>query len=42
MSNWNKRPLSKSQTHYGIADAYVLVLIYKKLSAESVSFYIER
>ena len=30
-SNWNKRPLSKCQIHYGALDALICVMIYKKL-----------
>jgi len=42
MSNWNKRPLLKSQLHYAISDAYILIEIYKKLASESVfSFYFQ-
>ena len=31
ISDWSKRPLLPSQIKYGILDAYVLILIYKKL-----------
>ena len=31
ISDWSKRPLISSQIKYGILDAYVLILIYKKL-----------
>ena len=31
ISDWSKRPLLSSQIKYGILDAYVLILIYKKL-----------
>ena len=30
-SNWNLRPLSKCQKHYGALDALICVMIYKKL-----------
>ena len=32
ISNWSIRPLFKNQINYGILDAYVLILIYKKLN----------
>ena len=31
ISDWSKRPLVSSQIKYAILDAYVLILIYKKL-----------
>ena len=31
ISDWSKRPLNSSQIKYAILDAYVLILIYKKL-----------
>ena len=31
ISDWSKRPLLKNQMIYGILDAYILLLIYKKL-----------
>ena len=31
ISDWSKRPLLSSQIKYGILDADVLILIYKKL-----------
>ena len=31
ISNWSNRPLLKNQIKYGILDAYVLILIYRKL-----------
>ena len=32
ISDWSKRPLLKNQINYGILDAYVLILIYQKLT----------
>jgi ribonuclease D len=31
MSNWERRPLRKSQQHYGVLDAYVMIPIIKFL-----------
>ena len=30
-SNWNRRPLKKTQIHYAAADAYACLLIYEEL-----------
>jgi len=30
-SNWNRRPLKKTQLYYASLDAYICVFIYKKL-----------
>ena len=32
ISDWSYRPLLSNQIKYGILDAYVLILIYKKLN----------
>lgn len=29
--NWNRRPLKKTQLHYGALDAFACVLIYDKI-----------
>jgi ribonuclease D len=31
MSNWERRPLRKSQQHYGVLDAYIMIPIIKFL-----------
>ena len=31
MSNWERRPLRKSQQHYGVLDAYMMIPIIKFL-----------
>ena len=36
ISNWEKRPLTKRQLHYAIADSYTEVLIYDKLKLSLV------
>ena len=35
ISNWSNRPLLKNQINYGILDAYILILIYKKLKEKN-------
>ena len=30
-SNWSKKPLRKSQLHYGALDAVICVMIYKEM-----------
>ena len=35
ISNWSNRPLLKNQIKYGILDAYVLILIYRKLKEKN-------
>jgi ribonuclease D len=35
-SNWNRRPLKKTQLHYAALDAYSCVLIYKKMRLEEI------
>jgi ribonuclease D len=35
-SNWNRRPLKKTQVHYAALDALACVLIYDKLIPEYV------
>jgi len=43
ISNWNKRPLRKSQIHYGALDAYILLKIYEELKlliAKTVTLYV--
>lgn len=36
-SDWNMRPLRKSQLHYAILDAAVLVEVYKVISKKAVT-----
>jgi len=37
MSNWERRPLRKSQAHYAALDAYILIDIVLKLSEKAKS-----
>lgn len=47
ISNWNKRPLRKSQIHYGAFDAYILLKIYEEMkvliaqTGEDIERYID-
>lgn len=36
MSNWERRPLRKTQMHYGGLDAYILIDIIKYLKDKSI------
>ena len=36
ISDWSKRPLLSNQIKYGILDAYVLILIFKKLNEKNI------
>ena len=35
ISNWERRPLKKSQQHYAALDAFILIEILKKLIEKS-------
>lgn len=35
ISNWNKRPLRKSQTHYAAVEAFALIKILEKLKEKA-------
>ena len=35
-SNWDNRPLKKSQLHYASLDALVCILIYHKLTSNNI------
>lgn len=37
MSNWERRPLRKSQAHYGALDAYILIDILEGLKKKAES-----
>jgi len=47
ISNWNKRPLRKSQIHYGAMDAFILLKIYDEMkqllveTGEDIEKYID-
>jgi ribonuclease D len=38
ISNWENRPLTRSQTHYAIADAFILVLLFEAFQKKYVNY----